>query len=502
MPEGRADVAQNPEPVRTPDEGVSVLIVDDNPGKILALETAVAPLGVRIVTANSGREALRQMLDHEFATVILDVNMPGMDGFETAQLIRGRPRSAHTPIIFVSAINLADTDVLRGYSLGAVDYMLAPLIPEILRAKVSVFVELQRKTEEVRRHALQLEQRTRELQESQNQLRLAERMAALGTLCAGLGHDMGNLLLPIQARIESLEHEPKTEEVRAALDGIGTCIGYLRKLSGGLRMLSMDTGGDERSTETTDLETWWPDAEPMFRNVLPPGVHLAYEADPGLPRVRMPRHLLTQIVFNLVQNASDALRSLGRGSVQITARRRPGGVAIQVADDGPGMSESVRQRCLEPFFTTKPRGISTGLGLALIHSIVQRIEGRLEIDSAPGSGARFTCHIPGTEGATPDQPTIAVVQIGELRKRSLIASLLSMRGVTVRAPEDLDAANLWITDNLSDGESRWRAFLEGKPGRRVVVVGADQGPGSNGSSGVQVIPANATPAELRRALWG
>lgn len=481
------------------DGGVSVLIVDDNPGKILALETAIAPLGVRIVTAASGREALRQMLDHEFATVVLDVNMPGMDGFETAQLVRGRPRSAHTPIIFVSAVNLADVDVLRGYSLGAVDYILAPVIPEILRAKVSVFVELQRKTEEVRRHAQQLELRTHELQDSQNQLRLAERMAALGTLCAGLGHDMGNLLLPIQARIESLVEEPMTAEVRDALDGIGTCLRYLRKLSGGLRMLSMDTAEGESSTELTDLALWWPDAEPMFRNVLPPGVRLGYTAEPGLPRVRLARHLLTQIVFNLVQNASDALRAAGRGSVQISAVRLPDGVGITVADDGPGMAAHVRERCLEPFFTTKPRGISTGLGLALIHSIVQRIDGRLEIDSTPGQGARFTCTLPASDEAAPAEPTIAVVQVGELRKRSLIASLLSMRGVSVRAQEELETASLWITDDLDGGALRWRAFVEGKPGRRVVVVGA---PSERGETGVLVVPENASPAQLRKALWG
>src|SRR5881394_3331301 len=132
---------------------VDILLVDDNPAKAMALQSALAPLGQRMVLARSGREALKHLLEQDFATVILDVHMPDMDGFETAQLIRARARSAHTPIIFVSAINLADTDALRGYALGAVDYILAPIIPEVLRAKIAVFVELYRKTEEANAHA-------------------------------------------------------------------------------------------------------------------------------------------------------------------------------------------------------------------------------------------------------------------------------------------------------------------------------------------------------------
>src|SRR5689334_21956063 len=214
---------------------VDILIVDDNPAKLLALETALAPLEQNVLRATSGRDALRQLLGRSFATVILDVNMPDMDGFETAQLIRGRPASASTPIIFVSAINLAETDALRGYALGAVDYIVAPIVPEILRAKVSVFVELHRRTEDARRHAREVEERTRELELSQQQLRLAERMAALGTLSAGVGHDMGNLLLPIQAQLESLDVGSLPPDAQEAMRSIGVCVGHLRRLANGLR---------------------------------------------------------------------------------------------------------------------------------------------------------------------------------------------------------------------------------------------------------------------------
>ncbi|HEX4131403.1 MAG TPA: response regulator [Pirellulales bacterium] len=131
---------------------VNILVVDDQVDKLLALEASLLDLGQRIVTATSGRDALRQLLELEFAVILLDVNMPDMDGFETAAFIRQHPRSAHTPIIFVTAYS-DDMLVNHGYSLGAVDFVLAPVIPEVLRTKVGVFVELFKKTEQVKRNA-------------------------------------------------------------------------------------------------------------------------------------------------------------------------------------------------------------------------------------------------------------------------------------------------------------------------------------------------------------
>src|SRR5690348_8798088 len=123
------------------DDKVSILLVDDRRDKVLAIEAVLEELGQNIVCAYSGREALRCVLQQDFAVILLDVNMPGMDGFETASLIRQRPSTQHTPIIFVTAY-ADEIQLARGYSLGAVDYILAPVVPEVLRSKVGVFVEL------------------------------------------------------------------------------------------------------------------------------------------------------------------------------------------------------------------------------------------------------------------------------------------------------------------------------------------------------------------------
>ncbi len=131
---------------------IMILLVDDRPENLLAYQASLAELDLELVFARSGTEALKHVLAHEFALVLLDVNMPGMDGFETASLIRNRRRSAHTPIIFVTAFP-DDVRATQGYAYGAVDYLQSPVVPEILRAKIKVFVDLFRMTREVKRQS-------------------------------------------------------------------------------------------------------------------------------------------------------------------------------------------------------------------------------------------------------------------------------------------------------------------------------------------------------------
>lgn len=155
-------------------ERVNLLLVDDQPQNLLALEAILdeSPEKLNIVKAQSGKEALRRLLEQDFAMILLDVLMPEMDGFETAALIRQRDRSRHTPIIFLTAVGNSDAHVFKGYSVGAVDYLFKPVAPDIVRAKVATFVELFKKTEEVKRQAEQL--REIERRDHERQLREAE----------------------------------------------------------------------------------------------------------------------------------------------------------------------------------------------------------------------------------------------------------------------------------------------------------------------------------------
>ncbi len=136
-----------------PEPTASILLVDDQPANIMALQEVLRPLGQRIVAVNSGDEALRCLLHQEFALILLDVKMPRLDGIETARLIRQRDKSRDTPIIFLTAFDQDSHEMLSGYTLGAVDFLSTPIVPEVLRSKVTVFVELFRKTEQLRLQA-------------------------------------------------------------------------------------------------------------------------------------------------------------------------------------------------------------------------------------------------------------------------------------------------------------------------------------------------------------
>ena len=141
---------------------VNVLLVDDQPGKLLSYEAILGPLGENLIAARSGREALECLLRTEVAVILLDVNMPELDGFELAAMIREHPRYRKIAMIFISAIHLSDIDRLRGYEMGAVDYVPVPVVPEVLRAKVRIFTELYRKTRQLEELNSELEQRVRE----------------------------------------------------------------------------------------------------------------------------------------------------------------------------------------------------------------------------------------------------------------------------------------------------------------------------------------------------
>src|SRR4029453_11220978 len=172
---------------------VDILLVDDNAENLVALRAILEQLGERLVTANSGRDALRALLRQDFAVVLLDVNMPLLDGFETAALIRSRDRSNHTPTIFPTAYG-DEEHLARGYELGAVDFINTPVVPDVLRAKVSVFVELFRKSEEVRRQAEPLPRRAEQLHRLADAAMAISAATSVGAIIAVLAQRTRDIL--------------------------------------------------------------------------------------------------------------------------------------------------------------------------------------------------------------------------------------------------------------------------------------------------------------------
>lgn len=243
--------------------------------------------------------------------------------------------------------------------------------------------------------------RSRELEASHARLRLSERMAVLGTLSAGIGHDLANLLFPIMTHLHSLQKQELPDRAAADISALRLATEHLRKLVGGLRAFAMDPFHESRGL-ATDLSKWWDEARALLSIVVPRNVVLRGDIPGNLPAVAMSPAALTQSVFNLVHNSVQVLNGRDDGMVEVWATvdgRDSRFLHIGVTDNGPGMDQETRDRCLEPFFTTRSSSNSTGLGLALVNQIIQQAGGHIEIESSEGAGTTFTLAVPIADGA-------------------------------------------------------------------------------------------------------
>jgi PAS domain S-box-containing protein len=261
--------------------------------------------------------------------------------------------------------------------------------------------------------ALALADRTEQVTRVQQRLAANDRLAAVGTLAAGLGHDLSNLLLPLTVRLEGLlVRRDLPEDARSDIQAADALIGHIRALARNLRMFVRDPHqtGPEQFTELHE----WVQRVQRFLGVIAGGIeggdtHLEYDVPAGLPLVAIAPHQLTQALTNLVHNAREAIATRraatpsdpGQGRICITACVAPEGpeVRVIVSDDGAGMTDDIRRRCLEPFFTTKDRATEsaragTGIGLATVHAAIAHAGGRIDIDSKSGCGTTFTLHLP------------------------------------------------------------------------------------------------------------
>lgn len=394
--------------------------------------------------------------------------------------------------------------------------------PTHLVAVVQDVTDRARAVSDLERHRSQLEEivaeRTAALEASHHQLRLSERMAALGTFSAGLGHDMGNLLLPVRLRLESMMLKGMPANLEEDVQAIAKCAEYLQRLANGLRLLALDPEAPS-TQESTNLDTWWTDIESFLRNSMPRSAELVRQFDEGLPAIAVSRHRLTQAVFNLVQNAGEAIRERDGGWVRLSAihNKDDSTLQISVVDNGVGMSPEVRARCLEPFFTRKTRGLSTGLGLSLVHGIVLKSKGSISVESEVGRGTRFTLKFPAvianphtSKGNAFGPPVKALVSYAQHRLSNYAVTVARAIGaeveqVTASTMATLDFGDdarplLWIADAADLSEGLVQTFMR-KPSdgaRRVLVFG--EFPDSQHTlPGVECI-GQPTPSKIRSAL--
>jgi signal transduction histidine kinase len=393
---------------------VNILLVDDQPSKLLTYESILSELGENIITASSATEALDCLLRTEIAVVLVDVCMPDLDGYELASMIRQHPRFQKTSIIFVSAVLMTDLDRLRGYESGGVDYVPVPIVPEILRAKVSVFAELYRKTRALERLNAELERRVSErtaaLEASTAALKDADRRK--DEFLAMLAHELRNPLAPISTAVQLLRLKELSDAQRErARDVLERQVQHLVLLVDDLLDVSRITRGvitlqHERVLIGTVIARAVETARPMIdsrRHTLTLDLNdevLAVEGD---------KARLVQVVGNILNNAAKFMEPGGK--IQLKVAREGTSVAITVRDAGIGIPSDQVPRIFDLFTQVhaKPDQIQGGLGvgLALVRRLVEMHGGTVAAHSAgPGQGTDIIVRLPlwAMQAGRPDEP--------------------------------------------------------------------------------------------------
>ncbi len=434
------------------DEKVSILLVDDQPARLLTYESILAELGQNLVSARSGLEALDKLMRQEFAVVLLDVSMPDMDGFEAARLIHQHPRFEKTPIIFVTGVHVSELDHLKGYKVGAVDYVSIPVVPEILRSKVAVLIELYLKRRELRelnrtlalaneqlaaanttlqaekareletlncvlqRANAELEQANRTLQNeiterTKVECALKEADRQKDEFLAMLAHELRNPLAPILNAVHLMRTrelpDPKLTWARDIIDRQLAC---LTRLVDDLLDVSRITRGkinlsrqsiDVAELITRAIETVGPLIQERSHQLL-------VELPDGPAPVNGDPLRLTQVLGNVLSNAAKYTEKGGR--IELAARREGGSVEVRVRDSGIGIPPTLLPKIFDMFTQLNhlPGRPQTGLGigLALVRKLLAMHGGTITAYSeGEGCGSEFILTLPiipeKFEGGTP-----------------------------------------------------------------------------------------------------
>ena len=406
-------------------ERVNILLVDDRPENLLALEAILEPLGQDLIRANSGPEALKRVLEIDLSVILLDVQMPGMNGFEVAEIIKSRERSRTIPIIFLSAISKEDAYVFKGYSMGAVDYVFKPFNPDVLRSKVAVFVDLFLKQREIQRQGdllresqkreLELEHRTSLLETEarsaaklsqmndelhRRQIALEQAMGARNRFYASMSHELRtpiNAVIGYSTLMLDNIYGPLNAKQKEGLQRTLKAARHLLELVNDVLDLSkIEAGKIELSLQPVMFPSL---IEDLFVTVRPLadeyGSTLSLEMEGEAFNIVSDPRRVRQILLNLLSNAI----KFGEGKPirVICKQNETKGVEIDVVDEGVGIAKDDMTRIFEEFVqVSESKQPGTGLGLPISRRLAQLLDGSLNVHSDPGLGSAFRLTLPAS----------------------------------------------------------------------------------------------------------
>ena len=392
-------------------EKPKILIVDDLVQNLVSLEILLSDFDVSFDRATSGAEALRKTIKADYAMAIMDVQMPGMDGFETLTLMRQRVKTKYLPVIFVSAIYQSDVYIIKGIETGAVDFIPKPIIPEILIGKVRVFLDLYRQKQELNELLTKLAQNNAELDIQRAKAEEATKAKAM--FLANMSHEIRtplNGIIGISRILEKADLSPEQKEFVGIITTSG--MNLLNIINDILDFSKIESGQIELESIPFDLRAMIKNVVGLFQNLaIEKGLKLEANIDGRIPELLIGDPLrLTQIINNLTSNA---IKFTLQGSVQISAEMLSKSddfveVVLKVSDSGIGISEEGKKKLFRDFSqadtsTTRKYG-GTGLGLAICKNLCSLMGGHIGVESEPMSGSEFWVRLrfTYTQGISPD----------------------------------------------------------------------------------------------------
>lgn len=418
---------------------VSILMVDDEPANLLALEAVLEGLGQRLVRAGSGREALKHLMNEEFGVILLDVAMPVMDGFEAARLIRQRDKNRLTPIIFLTAVGRTESEIFRGYEVGAVDYLLKPLVPEILKSKVMIFIELYNKTRQIQKLNTELGRYVRELETTNQELKkenavrrraeqelryseeklrnlnssLEQRVADRSALAEDRARELARSNAELQQFVHVASHDLKEplrminsfvqllqRQLENSLDAntreyIQYVVEGARRIQRLIDDLLSYTRLGARSLSPQPVELGEVVQEALSNLGLTINESGAAVTCDPMPQVEADRTHMVLLFQNLIGNA---LKFHGdkKTKVHVGAKAEIDRWVFSVSDNGIGIEPQYFEKIFVVFQRLHAREEypGTGIGLALCKKVVEQHGGKIWVESEPGKGSAFYFTIP------------------------------------------------------------------------------------------------------------
>jgi signal transduction histidine kinase len=420
------------------DQENTILVVDDTPTNLQVLFDLLSEQSYRVAIAKNGETALQRLETFQPNLILLDVMMPGIDGFETCQRLKANPNTRDIPVIFMTALS-DSVDKVKGLRLGAVDYITKPIQHEEVLARIQVHLQLRNTTRTLEQRTADLDRVVKNLKDAQLQLVQGEKMSLLGQLVAGIAHEInnpinfvhGNLhhateyvrellalvelyqqqppapIVEMQQRAQDIDLEFLRTDLVKLLDSMKIGTDRIRELVISLRNFARL---DEADCKSVNLHDGIDSTIMILQHRLkaqPNSSGIQIIRDYGeLPDVECYPSQLNQVFMNLLSNAIDALESSTTHNPTITIRTSAiakslperttvGGVTISIADNADGIPESIQTKLFDPFFTTKPIGKGTGLGLSISHQIItEKHQGKIEFYSTVGQGTEFAVQIP------------------------------------------------------------------------------------------------------------